>query len=75
MKEATLDLVFQALDARDPGIASHCARVAELAARLAQQLNLSRRNVQLTRVAGMLHDLGMIGIPDDILHKPRTFKR
>jgi len=44
--------------------------VAELAARLAQQLNLSRRNVQLTRVAGMLHDLGMIGIPDDILHKP-----
>src|SRR5438105_4235465 len=69
-KEATVELAAQALDARDAEIASHCARVAELAARLAAQLDLGRRNVELIRTAGMLHDLGMIGVRDDILNKP-----
>jgi HD-GYP domain-containing protein (c-di-GMP phosphodiesterase class II) len=69
LKEATIELAAQALDARDLAIASHCARVAELAARLAQQFDLGRRNVELTRMAGRLHDLGMIGVRDDILNK------
>jgi HD-GYP domain-containing protein (c-di-GMP phosphodiesterase class II) len=69
-KEATIELAAQALDARDRVIASHCARVAELAARLTQQLAPGRRWVELMRTAGMLHDLGMIGIRDDILNKP-----
>jgi HD-GYP domain-containing protein (c-di-GMP phosphodiesterase class II) len=69
LKEATLDLVAQVLDARDLAIASHSARVAELAARLAQQLDLGHRNVELMRMAGKLHDLGMVGVRDDILNK------
>jgi response regulator RpfG family c-di-GMP phosphodiesterase len=44
--------------------------VAELAAQLTQQLDLGRRNVELMRMAGKLHDLGMIGVRDDILNKP-----
>ena len=48
--------------ARDLVIASHSAPVAELAARLAEQLYLGRSNVELVRIAGTLHDLGMIGI-------------
>jgi HD-GYP domain-containing protein (c-di-GMP phosphodiesterase class II) len=70
LKEATLDLVAQALDARDLAIARHSVRVGELAARLTQQLDLGRRNVELMRMAGMLHDLGVIGVRDDILNKP-----
>jgi HD-GYP domain-containing protein (c-di-GMP phosphodiesterase class II) len=70
LKEATLELAAQALDARDQAIASHCARVAELATRLVQQLDLGRRDVELVHMAGMLHDLGMIGVRDDILNKP-----
>jgi HD-GYP domain-containing protein (c-di-GMP phosphodiesterase class II) len=70
LKEATIDFAAEALDARDRAIASHSARVAELAARLTQQLDLGRRNVELMRMAGMLHDLGMIGVRDDILNKP-----
>jgi HD-GYP domain-containing protein (c-di-GMP phosphodiesterase class II) len=69
-KQATIELAAQALGARDPAIASHCARVAELAALLTQQLDLGDRNIELVRIAGMLHDLGMIGVRDDILHKP-----
>ena len=53
-KEATVELAVQALDARDAEIASHCARVAELAARLAAQLDLGRRNVELIRTAPLV---------------------
>jgi putative nucleotidyltransferase with HDIG domain len=70
LKEATIELAAQALDARDQAIASHCARVAELATRLMQQLDLGRRDVELVHKAGLLHDLGMIGVRDDILNKP-----
>src|SRR2546430_1752758 len=70
LKEATIDLAAQALDARDQAIASHSARVAELAIRLTQQLDLRRREVELMHKAGLLHDLGMIGVRDDILNKP-----
>jgi len=69
LKEATLDLVAQALDARDPAIARHCVRVAAIAANLTQQFDLGQRHIELMRMAGMLHDLGMIGIRDDILNK------
>jgi HD-GYP domain-containing protein (c-di-GMP phosphodiesterase class II) len=70
LKEATIELAIQALDARDLAIASHCARVAELAARLTQQFGLGHRHIELMRMAGRLHDLGMIGVRDDILNKP-----
>jgi HD-GYP domain-containing protein (c-di-GMP phosphodiesterase class II) len=70
LKEATIELAAEALDARDRAIARHSVRVAELAARLTEQLDLGHRNVELVRMAGMLHDLGMIGIRDDILNKP-----
>lgn len=69
-KEATIDFAAQALEARDLAIARHSVRVAELAARLTQHLDVGRRNVELIRMAGMLHDLGMIGVRDDILNKP-----
>jgi putative nucleotidyltransferase with HDIG domain len=74
LRRATRDLVAQALDARDQVIASHSARVAELAARLAQQVDLGLRNFELVRMAGMLHDLGVIGVRDDILNKPGALR-
>ena len=70
LKDATIELAAQTLDARDLAIARHCARVAELVARLTQQFDLGIRNVELMRIAGKLHDLGMIGVRDDILNKP-----
>ncbi len=75
LRKATIELAAQALDARDLAIASHCARVAELAARLAQQFDLRHRNVELMRAAGKLHDLGMIGVRDDILNKPGSLSK
>jgi len=70
LKDQTLELAAQALDARDRYTESHSIRVAELAARLGEQLELGDREVDLIRTAGSLHDLGKIGVRDDILNKP-----
>jgi putative nucleotidyltransferase with HDIG domain len=70
LKDQTLELAAQALDARDRYTESHSIRVAELAGRLGEQLELGDREVELIRTAGSLHDLGKIGVRDDILNKP-----
>jgi diguanylate cyclase (GGDEF)-like protein/putative nucleotidyltransferase with HDIG domain len=60
----------KAVDARDTYTGSHSERVAELAARIAQRLGLDAERVELTRLAGSLHDLGKLAIPEEILRKP-----
>jgi response regulator RpfG family c-di-GMP phosphodiesterase len=70
LKNQTLDLAAQALDARDRYTESHSMRVSELAGRLGEHLGLGGREVELLRTAGSLHDLGMIGVRDDVLSKP-----
>ncbi|HVH72486.1 MAG TPA: HD-GYP domain-containing protein, partial [Candidatus Dormibacteraeota bacterium] len=70
LKDQTLDLAAQALDARDRYTESHSIRVADLAGRLGEQLELGDRDCELIRTAASLHDLGKIGIRDDILNKP-----
>ena len=70
LKDQTLDLAAQALDARDRYTESHSKRVSELAGRLGEHLELGDRLCELIRTAGSLHDLGKIGVRDDILNKP-----
>ena len=70
LKDQTLDLAAQALDARDRYTESHSIRVSELAGRLGEHLELGDRDCELIRTAGSLHDLGKIGVRDDILNKP-----
>ncbi|HXY84278.1 MAG TPA: diguanylate cyclase [Gaiellaceae bacterium] len=60
----------KAVDARDTYTGSHSARVADLAARIAVRLELDAEQVELTRLAGSLHDLGKLAIPEEILRKP-----
>src|SRR5438128_70764 len=70
LKDQTLELAAQALDARDRYTESHSIRVAELSGRLGEHLDLGGRECDLLRTAGSLHDLGKIGVRDDILNKP-----
>jgi diguanylate cyclase (GGDEF)-like protein/putative nucleotidyltransferase with HDIG domain len=60
----------RAVDARDVYTGSHSQRVAELAARMARRLELPDEDVELTRLAASLHDLGKLAIPEEILRKP-----
>ena len=60
----------KAVDARDAYTGSHSERVSDLAARVATKLGLDAERVELTRLAGSLHDLGKLAIPEEILRKP-----
>jgi diguanylate cyclase (GGDEF)-like protein/putative nucleotidyltransferase with HDIG domain len=55
---------------RDVYIGAHSRNVGELAARIAERLGLDAEEVELVRVAGNLHDIGKLLVPEDVLHKP-----
>jgi putative two-component system response regulator len=67
---ATLDVLVNALEAKDPFLSGHSARVADLAATLAAQLGLPDDEIEQARVAGRLHDIGKIGTRDEVINKP-----
>lgn len=66
---ATLEALVNALEAKDPYLRGHSARVADLSAMVASQLGRSDEEVEVIRTAGRLHDIGKIGIREEVLHK------
>ena len=67
--EFVLGLV-QTLDARDPYTRGHSERVAVVAHRLAGQLGLTGPELDDVHLAGLLHDIGKVGVDDRVLRKP-----
>jgi diguanylate cyclase (GGDEF)-like protein len=59
-----------AVDAKDSYTRSHCQTVSELCALIATELELTPEQIGQMRLAGLLHDVGKIGVPDAILTKP-----
>lgn len=59
------------VDARDPSTASHSEIVSTLSEAIGIELGLDPETVERLRLAGLLHDLGKIGLPDAVLHAPR----
>jgi HD-GYP domain-containing protein (c-di-GMP phosphodiesterase class II) len=59
-----------AIDAKDPYTCGHSERVARIAVRLGEEMNLPRGEVSDLYLAGLLHDVGKIGIRDEVLCKP-----
>ncbi len=59
--------VADAVDARDAFTRHHAARVARYSKQIAEQLGLSSADVSIIEVAGLLHDVGKIGVPDRVL--------
>jgi diguanylate cyclase (GGDEF)-like protein len=60
----------RAVDSRDVYTGSHSERVSAIAGAIAEQLDLPAAEIELTRLAGSLHDLGKLAIPEEILQKP-----
>jgi diguanylate cyclase (GGDEF)-like protein len=73
------DLLVTALahvvDARDTATRNHCETVAEVCALVARELGLEPERIERVRIAGLLHDVGKIGIADAILQKPAELAR
>jgi putative nucleotidyltransferase with HDIG domain len=66
----TLAALMSALDARDRETEGHSIRVAHVARRLGESLNLTAAQLKALERGSLLHDIGKIGISDTILHKP-----
>jgi HD-GYP domain-containing protein (c-di-GMP phosphodiesterase class II) len=60
----------QLLDLKDLNTGVHSTRLAEWGMRVGQELGLEDSQLQNLEVAGLLHDIGKVGIPDSILKKP-----
>ncbi|MBZ5513431.1 MAG: diguanylate cyclase [Acidobacteriia bacterium] len=58
------------IDAKDHYTEGHSQSVSRLAAQIGQQLGLSREELEEIRLAGILHDIGKIGVPESVLNKP-----
>jgi putative nucleotidyltransferase with HDIG domain len=67
---STLYAFVKAIEARDPYTQQHSRRVTRLSMRLAGTMGCTEEELQILNVAGLLHDIGKIGIRDDILLKP-----
>jgi putative nucleotidyltransferase with HDIG domain len=67
---ATLDAMANAIDARDPYTAGHSHRVAACAVAIGRHLGLGKADLELLHRAGILHDIGKIGVSDAVLRKP-----
>jgi diguanylate cyclase (GGDEF)-like protein/putative nucleotidyltransferase with HDIG domain len=63
-------LLAETLDMRDVGTARHCETVGHYAEQIALKLGFPAARVARVRAAGVLHDIGKLGISDGILHKP-----
>jgi len=66
----SIQLFSNMLELRAGHMAGHSCRVADLSRKIAQALNLDEAECQNTFLAALLHDIGKIGLPDDLLRKP-----
>lgn len=60
--------MYAALSAKVPGIDQHCAQVAELSRRIAGKLGLDEQTCTDAYSAGLLHEVGAVGLPDEVLN-------
>jgi putative nucleotidyltransferase with HDIG domain len=66
---ATLEALINALEAKDPYLRGHSARVADLSAMVAAEMGYGDEEIEAIRTGGRLHDIGKIGIREEILGK------
>ncbi|HER24481.1 MAG TPA: HD domain-containing protein [Candidatus Atribacteria bacterium] len=68
--EGSVELTTLMVEAKDPYTAGHQRQVSILSCAIAQEMNLSEEQIEGTKIAGLIHDLGKISIPSEILSKP-----
>ncbi|MGB5217440.1 MAG: PAS domain S-box protein [Smithella sp.] len=66
----TIQVLVSALESRDPYTAGHQVRVADIARAIATEIGLDKEIIEGIRMAGIIHDIGKLSIPTEILTKP-----
>jgi PAS domain S-box-containing protein/putative nucleotidyltransferase with HDIG domain len=67
---ATIETISKISETRDPYTAGHQYRVYQLSMTIARELRLSREKIEAVRIAALIHDIGKMAIPSEILTKP-----
>ena len=70
--EQTIQVIANTIDERDAYTAGHQRQVANLSSRIAAELGLSADRIHGLHLAAMIHDLGKIGVPSELLAKPKV---
>ena len=68
--EGTVNVLVSAIEMRDPYTAGHQRRVTQLACAIAEEMGLPEEQIEGLRLAGLIHDIGKISVPAEILSKP-----
>ncbi|MFH1938747.1 MAG: HD domain-containing phosphohydrolase, partial [bacterium] len=68
--DAAIDTMSKIIEAKDPYTSGHQHRVCQLAVPLVQELGLPEDKIEGIRIASLIHDIGKIGLPTEILSKP-----
>ena len=68
--EATIRTIAKTVEVRDPYTAGHQLRVSWLAVAIAQKMGLDQENIKAIQLASVIHDLGKIQVPAEILSNP-----
>jgi putative nucleotidyltransferase with HDIG domain len=66
----TIRALASAIDAKDPYTRGHSERVAKLAVEIGRELGLDAAQLRTLEFSGILHDVGKIGVPEQVLQKP-----
>ncbi len=66
----TIRALAEAIDAKDTYTRGHSERVGVYASKIAREMGLHRKMIERVYIAGLLHDVGKIGVPDSIITKP-----
>lgn len=66
----TVTTLSKAVDARDPYTAGHSERVATISLEIGKELRLSKERLETLEISALFHDIGKLGVPDNILLKP-----
>jgi HD-GYP domain-containing protein (c-di-GMP phosphodiesterase class II) len=68
--EATANIITKVVETRDPYSIGHQQRVSKLAAAIAREMQLPQDKINGTRIASLIHDIGKVNLPTEIISKP-----
>ncbi len=68
--QSAVEALASAVEIRDPYTSGHQQRVARLATAIAEEMQLPLDQIEAVRIAGIIHDVGKLYVPTDILNKP-----
>ena len=70
LNEGLLEMLSEIIDLRDPSVLGHSKQVSHYATEIAKTMKLNDKQIELIHKGGLLHDIGKLGIPEEILTKP-----